>query len=280
MSHIASKLISHHGYDEVLILKKGVPFLDADIPHDMDSSDVVASDLCERMSEHARLKPNSAVASVQKALEINDASEFPVVNNGMCIGVVARSRLEAVLAANEQRTSVNLASRLADHDAALGQRVLSGGHLCEQDKALGLDHLFATGAGAGSIPVHTIMDPAPYMLLKDMPAPRVYPLFSKAGAFSACVVSKRGTFEGLVSRRSIMEHANQLHTQHSHTQHSHKPKAPVLDGIGASSCSTEQSLESISAEVSSAAERSVDDSIADSVDPKQGSTMIRVQAVD
>ena len=29
VSHIVSKLINHHGYDEVLILRKGVPFLEA-----------------------------------------------------------------------------------------------------------------------------------------------------------------------------------------------------------------------------------------------------------
>merc|ERR1711937_633342 len=57
---------------------------------------------------------------------------------------------------------------------------------------------------ADRLPVHRIMDPAPYTLLEEMPAPRLYPLFTRTNTNAACVVSRRGEFRGLLRRQNLM----------------------------------------------------------------------------
>merc|ERR1719443_641239 len=47
IASLASKAVNHHAYDEVLILRKGVPFLDAEVPHEMDNDGSTAGDLCD-----------------------------------------------------------------------------------------------------------------------------------------------------------------------------------------------------------------------------------------
>eukprot|EP00439_Symbiodinium_sp_Y106_P083447 s141_g23.t1 len=41
--------------------------------------------------------------------------------------------------------------------------------------------------------------------LQDMPGPRLYTLFAKAGAKAACVISERGEFKGMISRKGLIE---------------------------------------------------------------------------
>merc|ERR1719356_1576883 len=58
------------------------------------------------------------------------------------------------------------------------------------------------------LPVHRLMDSAPYTLLEEMPAPRLYPLFTRTGTSAACVVSRRGEFRGLLSRVNLISAAS------------------------------------------------------------------------
>merc|ERR1719183_1846343 len=93
-------------------------------------------------------------------------------------------------------------------------------HLQEEDKALGIER-FVSGLavppkelGGSStedlsgctvmVPVHRIMDRSPYTILEDMPAPRFYPLFIKAGVSAAAVVSKSGDFLGVLTRGNLI----------------------------------------------------------------------------
>merc|ERR1711953_717928 len=50
------------------------------------------------------------------------------------------------------------------------------------------------------IQLESVMDPAPFMLLENMPVSSFYPLFTKVGIRAACVVTKGGEFCGLISR--------------------------------------------------------------------------------
>merc|ERR1712190_150022 len=58
--------------------------------------------------------------------------------------------------------------------------------------------------GLEVLPLSRIMDPTPFMILEDMPAPRLYALFAKAGERAGCVVSRSGEFRGLISRDGLI----------------------------------------------------------------------------
>merc|ERR1711870_108121 len=96
VAHSTATRINHHGYDEVLILKKGVPFLDPELPHEMDTKGVTAGDLCEVLQQEVLLAPTETFEKIGKALEAKEVFDFPVISSsGVCIGVVPRPRLEA-----------------------------------------------------------------------------------------------------------------------------------------------------------------------------------------
>jgi len=102
-ANLVSARINHHGYDEVLILKKGVPYLDAELPHEMDSKGVVARDICDFLPDEAILKPSSTLSEVDKALTCMEFLDFPVLDDGICVGVTTRARLEAAFEARSEQ---------------------------------------------------------------------------------------------------------------------------------------------------------------------------------
>lgn len=55
--------------------------------------------------------------------------------------------------------------------------------------------------------VDRLVDPVPYTILEDLPAPRVYALFAKAGITTACVVSEKGQYKGIISRDGLIKAA-------------------------------------------------------------------------
>eukprot|EP00747_Dinoflagellata_sp_TGD_P031649 gnl/TRDRNA2_/TRDRNA2_135451_c2_seq1.p1 gnl/TRDRNA2_/TRDRNA2_135451_c2~~gnl/TRDRNA2_/TRDRNA2_135451_c2_seq1.p1 ORF type:complete len:164 (+),score=25.61 gnl/TRDRNA2_/TRDRNA2_135451_c2_seq1:154-645(+) len=107
------------------------------------------------------------------------------------------------------------------------------GHLCDEDAERNLQAFIQgmrspSGDGADSwaqfsdvptgikaaapvcerlLPLTQIMDPAPHMVVEEMPAPRLYPLFARAGTNAACVVTRRGEFRGLLSRSNLISAA-------------------------------------------------------------------------
>merc|ERR1712226_1138809 len=69
VAHVVSTKISHHGYDEVLIHKKGVPYLEAELPHEMEHGQC-AMDLMEEYPDEAVLSEKPSLDSVQAALAV------------------------------------------------------------------------------------------------------------------------------------------------------------------------------------------------------------------
>merc|ERR1712003_147525 len=53
-------------------------------------------------------------------------------------------------------------------------------------------------------PVNRITDQVPHQILEDMPVPRFYALFAKAGVRTATVVSQAGKFVGMISRSGLI----------------------------------------------------------------------------
>jgi chloride channel 7 len=222
LASLASKRLNHHAYDEVLILRKGVPFLDAEVPHEMDNDGSTAGDLCDEYPDETILPLQAEASVVIAALDYGRQSKrgyayFPVVDNGRCVGLTTRTRLEATVAA--LRKSLTGLSKLGDESVMMAQKS-SDRHLQEEDKALGIER-FGSGlafppkeSGGPStedlsgctvmVPVHRIMDRSPYTILEDMPAPRFYPLFIKAGVSAAAVVSKSGDFLGVLTRGNLI----------------------------------------------------------------------------
>jgi len=274
ISSLLSKLVLHHAYDEVLILRKGVPFLDAEVPHEMEDG-VTAGDLCDEYPPECVLAISVPATDLIKALDYGNKvfQHFPVVECDRCIGLTTRSRLEAAVAA-VRRGSTNISlnsggTQPFDKSFGLyGQSSLRTMH--EEDKDLGIQRFVSglakaerdsrfsertTGstiqtadktveeAGGNSypsigdeeeydctqteslcwdVPIWRFMDQSPHMLCEDMPAPRFYGLFIKAGVTAAAVVSKQGHFLGVLSRSNLIsqcrvEYLPEPMRCHSHT---------------------------------------------------------------
>jgi len=314
VAHTSSTSLVSLGYDEQLIVRKSVPFLEAHPPPEMEAPGLTAADFFDTLPEDALLPPHASVCAVQRAIMQRTVRYFPIiVESGSCIGLTTRGRLKAVLAAlghespsatnhrryrckstlsnastrsggslrsvrrryragttSSEHTSgsdmdsdatamtprntehgpphplgaelLNIIcssgpkpnvipdgcdSRASSDDVSLSCKGHSCGHLSDMQTELKLRSMiklmFApkTRDCVGNddsqkddeelLPLHRIMDPAPYTVLEDMTVSRFYPLFNKAGANVACVVSRNGAFRGLLTRRGISDAACKLH---------------------------------------------------------------------
>eukprot|EP00747_Dinoflagellata_sp_TGD_P051506 gnl/TRDRNA2_/TRDRNA2_147382_c1_seq1.p1 gnl/TRDRNA2_/TRDRNA2_147382_c1~~gnl/TRDRNA2_/TRDRNA2_147382_c1_seq1.p1 ORF type:complete len:763 (-),score=85.45 gnl/TRDRNA2_/TRDRNA2_147382_c1_seq1:66-2333(-) len=230
VAHIVARSINHHAYDEIIIMKKGVPFLDAEVPEEY-TAEVRAIDLCEVPCDEALLSPEPSIATLEAALAVLDVQHFPVIDSqNQCIGLTSRSRLESAVKAWRAGESTISGSGNSRPGGSLGfdrsdnvPHHIASNHLAEVDKDLGLNRAikeivapFAHHRRAGSnlstcttgsahvLPVTRIMDPSPFTVFEDMPVPRFYPLFAKTGVSIAVVVTKRGEFCGLISRAHLI----------------------------------------------------------------------------
>eukprot|EP00927_Polykrikos_kofoidii_P065086 TRINITY_DN60884_c0_g1_i1.p1 TRINITY_DN60884_c0_g1~~TRINITY_DN60884_c0_g1_i1.p1 ORF type:complete len:749 (+),score=151.42 TRINITY_DN60884_c0_g1_i1:52-2247(+) len=194
-----NKLINDLGHDEEQIKRKRLPFLESEPPKMLD--DYTALNLCDVMPPEAVLRPKAPVASVRSALNVENLHFFPVVDEktSLCVGIISRPSLEAALLVlpGEVYTPRRRSRAFLDDPFAAKEdpkaikgltRMLSGDDL--QDDRLPLDRL---------------MDPTPLTIVEEMPAPRLYCLFSKAGERAACVVSRTGDFRGLISRKGLID---------------------------------------------------------------------------
>ena len=64
ISRIVSTSISHHGYDEVLIHKKGAPFLGSEVPQELEREGCTAFDLVDEVPNQCFLPPKASVEVV------------------------------------------------------------------------------------------------------------------------------------------------------------------------------------------------------------------------
>jgi len=98
VAQLTSKYITHFGYDEQLIIRKGVPFLDSELPHEFENFDLRAIDLCDALPQEAILPQLASLASVKRALRSTGVHYFPVLApSGICVGITTRNRLKAVV---------------------------------------------------------------------------------------------------------------------------------------------------------------------------------------
>lgn len=218
ISHIVSACVNRHSYDEVLILKKAVPFLEPELPREMDNHGIVAADLCQEIPSSALLAPEATIDAVQRALERREVMHFPVIADGVCIGLLSRARLEAAMRARgASLQKAEATPRLPEEPDEVGDDIdveafvqelcALKGHSDEQSFHIGGDRAAVAPVHESTLLVYRLMDPSPYTLLEEMPVPRLYPLFTRTGATAACVISRQGEFRGVLSRVNLLSAA-------------------------------------------------------------------------
>jgi len=232
VAHVFSKIGNHHGFDEVLILLKGVPFLDAEIPHELEADDATAVQLCREFPAEAILETVTSVSSVQKALMTFDSPTYPIVRPmSSCVtGLASASRLKLwAPLAKDKAESGAYTHHVGDDD----EDEMEDAH-GEEDEDLHLDQVFndmakkgfTTSASRTSAVVHDevaiqiaklanggetplnlrgIMDPIPFEIIEDMPASITYSLFARGVVGIAVVISKEGQFRGVLARSNLMD---------------------------------------------------------------------------
>mmetsp|Transcript_79131 Transcript_79131/g.219949 ORF Transcript_79131/g.219949 Transcript_79131/m.219949 type:complete len:734 (-) Transcript_79131:128-2329(-) len=204
--------INKRGHDEEQIRRRQLPFLEGEAPCMLDS--LVAHDLCDPLLEEVALPQDAPIGKVRRALDETTSLDFPVIDpdSGSCVGIVTRPHLEAALEtatghpSQSGVQSLTCSSCLHDSERLLQERV-----------ALELGEQAPEGAGRqlrlgarDTLPLDRIMDPTPLTILEDMPAPRLYALFAKAGERAACVVSRKGDFRGIISRGGLIAATRRL----------------------------------------------------------------------
>lgn len=229
VAHSTATTINHHGYDESLILKKGVPFLDAELPHEMDSEAFTAGDLCTLLPDEALLAPTANFDSIRRALACREVLDFPVLENGACVGLTTRSRLQAALQARS--TSLFKAGRIKEaqaphlnpfpegtktptRDSCILRIEDQTTHMESHVKAIfqaGRTQSFSSKGDDTVLQVHRLMDRAPHLLLEDMPVARFYNIFTKTGCHSAIVVTAAGSFCGILTRECLISSTRNAH---------------------------------------------------------------------
>lgn len=204
VSLLLNQLINERGFDEEQILRKNIPFLPPEPPRQMDRK--IASDLGDSQYEQAVLPPEASLQKVRQVLGQTDVSHFPVVRDDkVCIGFTTRARLEAALRSREDD----------DEYCALTEeipplvRIMDAVASSDGEEQLGTFISSIVGwqsslGGTALLPVARLAETCPFTILEGMPAPRVYPLFSKAGARAACILSEAGEFRGMITRAGLI----------------------------------------------------------------------------
>jgi len=199
LSLLLNKLINERGFDEEQILRKAIPFLPPEPPRLMDR--VVALDLRDDLPPEAALQPEADYNAIQLALQQDKVDCFPVLKDGYCIGFTTRARLQAALEVWQASGFINTGSinTGAPHKKAVSD---AGGE--QMGKLISATVARESSFSGNVLPVKRLTERAPYTILEDMPGPRLYALFAKAGAKAACVISEKGEFRGMISRRGLI----------------------------------------------------------------------------
>lgn len=212
-----NRAVNERGHDEEQIERKKLPYLEPDMPRSLDSS--IARDLMEDLPSEAKLAPWSTARRVELALALTETlgtMDFPVLEDDRCIGTITRAHLSATLKAHHELRPAKCANpfmprgdsigRLEDRskhrrsESLIMNRVSSGFHL--------------TPVNCEMLPLDKIMDPTPFTIGEDMPAPRFYALFARAGETAAAVVSRDGEFRGMLTRQGIIDAMRRLAGHH------------------------------------------------------------------
>lgn len=215
VSLVLARICKDRGYDEEQVLRRQVPFLEPEPPARMDR--MRASELCEDLPDDAKLQPESTSHAVRLALQKQSMSDFPVIRDrGVCVGFTTRERLEAALRACAQHESeggsASRSGRLGGASSPVADDDIKN---CEEGE---IECLISDGFASpmGMLPsnvalhIGRLVDPVPYTILEDMPAPRMYALFAKAGVNAACVVSDSGVFKGMITRSGLIKATREM----------------------------------------------------------------------
>jgi len=213
-----NRKMNEKGHDEEQIERKGLPFLEGEVPRSLDGS--FAFELMDVLPEQAKLRPHASVHEVEAALEATreeSRTDFPVLEGDSCVGIITRAHLKATLESLEAHIAASTPSSLAGpggsfaggetrrrlrrSDELVFARVSSGFSLApladdHQDRAF--------------LPLDRIMDPTPFTIDEEMPGPRLYALFAKAGETAAIVTSRSGEFRGIITRLGLIKSARLL----------------------------------------------------------------------
>lgn len=204
VSLFLNQLINKRGFDEEQIARKKIPFLPGELPHAMDSRE--AWQLVDHLSGNAILPPKASISLIKRALEEESILDFPVVRpgetgSGTCVGFTTRERLVAAVEAYEAK--IHEEETLLPKRPPM-QRTNSIGDERDQMATL-MSRAVGAEASGPVLPVHKLADCVPHLILERMTAPRFYGLFTQANLRTACVVSERGHFKGMISRRGLIE---------------------------------------------------------------------------
>jgi len=230
-----SKYFCHHGYDEILILKKGVAFLDSKCPAELQDRKVC--DVCDKLPLRARLPSLASDSMVKRALEDDNIVHFPVFESGVCVGVVARARLIEVIKVREEYYNATTVQKTKTvMQAVLTYRSHSDSEQCRYagdpggvSPGLKVGRFMTRTKSDDLIPLREIMDPAPFTVLDEMLVLRAYPMFTKAGLNAACVVSRTGEFVGVLSRANLLSTSGKAHGQEMSMQNSNSTSNESYD---------------------------------------------------
>lgn len=205
--------LNRHGHDDEQILRKDLPHLDAEVPHELDGAS--ALDLCDPLPDEAILPPEASIAAVRRALHHGQVGHFPVQEgaSGPCLGIVARPHLEAALQA----------AAGSPQQGRVVRGCVASEELEDDDgESAGLEQVIGQNIPRGDVlPLSRIMDPSPFTVAESMPAPRLYALFTKAGENAVCVASIRGDFLGIISRTGLISASRQGVHRSSRSAHQH-----------------------------------------------------------
>eukprot|EP00931_Biecheleriopsis_adriatica_P081047 TRINITY_DN54399_c0_g1_i1.p1 TRINITY_DN54399_c0_g1~~TRINITY_DN54399_c0_g1_i1.p1 ORF type:complete len:878 (-),score=118.20 TRINITY_DN54399_c0_g1_i1:132-2765(-) len=222
VAYLVSKRINHHGYDEFLILAKGVPYLDAEMPHGIAASGASALDLCDTLPTAAHLSGFVSEEMLQAALLSTEHNYFPVFDldeDGsieVCVGLATRARLQVACkeAALARRASPedDVGSLVTKKTSISSIRSVMSSASVKTYFSVDLDAGRSSlslhgviGQALSEVPVLKFADSAPHTINADMPVQRVYELFSRSGLQVACVASRSGRFKGILLRSSLID---------------------------------------------------------------------------
>mmetsp|Transcript_35007 Transcript_35007/g.47262 ORF Transcript_35007/g.47262 Transcript_35007/m.47262 type:complete len:445 (-) Transcript_35007:100-1434(-) len=191
-----NQLFNERGFDEEQILRKNIPFLLAEPPRVMEKREAV--ELCDKLPAEAILPPDTTLSAVKFALKHEEVNDFPVLRDKkFCVGFTTRARLEAAVQAMEESLRLTEAGKprvlSVDSDEELLGRTLAGNFGRESSQG-----------GSTALPVSRLVERCPYTILEDMPASRLYALFSKAGVRAASVITEAGEFKGMITRAGLI----------------------------------------------------------------------------
>jgi len=166
---------------------------------------------------------------IRRALAFGEVLDFPVIENGACVGLTTRSRLQAALQARSM--SLLKAGRIKEAQAPHLNPFPEGTttptadsfilriedqttHIESHVKAIfqaGRTQSFSSKGDDTVLQVHRLMDRAPHLLLEDMPVARFYNIFTKTGCHSAIVVTAAGSFCGILTRECLISSTRNAH---------------------------------------------------------------------